>query len=249
MMMRFRKTVFALAAAAILSAPVAFAADGAHRGVVLEVINGGGYAYLNVEEGGERFWIAGPPAEVSVGQEVSFIEQVWMSNFASRALGRTFEKILFVSAIDSGSGQSGQIHSPGNDDSGLALPVSGGEEDLDEAAEEAEYEGDEEAEPLPADGVFTVEQLYYRADELAGQTVRVRGKVVKVSENIMGMTWVHIQDGSGTRGKNKIIFTSTGPAATVGSKVLAEGTLAIDRDFGYGYHYSVIVEESKFTEE
>jgi len=105
------------------------------------------------------------------------------------------------------------------------------------------------AEPLPADGIFTVEQLYSRADELKGQTVKVRGKVVKVSEYIMGMNWVHIQDGTGTKGKNKIVFTSANDISKVGSTVLAEGILDTDKDFGYGYFYSVIVGNGKFTEE
>lgn len=247
-----------MAAVLVLSASYSFAADGQHKGVVLEVIPGGGYSYLNIEENGEKFWIAGPPVEVSVGQEVSFSEQVWMPNFTSRALNRTFEKILFVSGIDGGEGSSaGDIHSSGTDaETGMALPAaSEGAEEVSTEGEGAQTASEEEgsdedvAEPMPADGVFTVEQLYYRADELKGQTVKVRGKVVKVSEYIMGMNWVHIQDGTGTRGKNKIIFTSPDDIAKVGSTVLAEGKLETDKDFGYGYYYSVIVEEGKFTEE
>lgn len=251
-----KRFMAALAAAFVLSASYAAAEDGQHKGVVLEVISGGGYAYLNIEEKGEKFWIAGPPVDVKVGQEVSFSEQVWMQDFSSRALSRTFEKILFVSGIDAGEGgSSGDIHSSGSDeDADLTLPVSSEEEEgaatdaTAEAGDEGE-DGEDESEPMPADGIFTVEQLYNRADELKGQPVKVRGKVVKVSEYIMGMNWVHIQDGTGKRGKDKIIFTSTNDIAKVGSTVLAEGTLETDKDFGYGYFYSVIVGEGKFTEE
>lgn len=247
--MGFGKSFVSAIAAVLVIMAASCAWAGEHKGVVLEVIDGGGYSYLNVEEKGEKFWIAGPPVDVKVGQEVSFSEQVWMPNFRSKTLNRTFDKILFVSGIDSGEGTSGDVHSPGSaEDAGLALPVEPSGEG-DGADEYSEDEEEYEAEPMPADGVFTVEQLYYRADELKGQTVKVRGKVVKVSEYIMGMNWVHIQDGTGTRGKNKIVFTSLDDIAKVGSTVLAEGTLETDKDFGYGYFYSVIVGNGKFTEE
>lgn len=252
-----KKLLSALAAVIVMGASYSYAAD--HKGVVLEVIPGGGYSYVNVEENGEKFWIAGPPVEVKVGQEVSFSEQVWMPNFTSRALNRTFEKILFVSGIDAGSGMdSGGIHAEGATEGGMALPVSTedtGDAATDEDAEQADESTDEEvddeeaAEPLPADGIFTVEQVYYRADELKGQPIKVRGKVVKVSRYIMGVNWVHIQDGTGKRGNNKIVFTSPNDIANVGETVLAEGTLETDKDFGYGYFYSVIVVNGKFTEE
>lgn len=252
--MKFGKR-FLAAAAFVLVFGASGASAAEHKGVVLEVIDGGGYAYLNIEESGEKFWIAGPPVDVKVGQEVSFSEQVWMPNFRSKALDRTFDKILFVSGIDSGSGTSGDIHSSDatDADNGMALPTASEDsgdvsiEAVDEAAAEAEE--DVVAAPLPADGIFTVEQLYNRADELKGKTVKVRGKVVKVSEYIMGMNWVHIQDGTGTKGKNKIVFTSPNDIAKVGSTVLAEGVLETDKDFGYGYFYSVIVGNGKFTEE
>lgn len=251
MMISAKKFLSSMAAVIVMSASYSFAAD--HKGVVLEVIPGGGYSYVNVEEKGEKFWIAGPPVEVKVGQMVSFSEQVWMPNFTSKALNRTFDKILFVSGIDAGSGMdSSGIHAEGSaEDAGMALPVSDAatqDEATDQSTDEA-ADDQEEAEPLPADGIFTVEQLYNRADELKGQTVKVRGKVVKVSEYIMGMNWVHIQDGTGKRGKNKVVFTSPNDISKVGETVLAEGTLETDKDFGYGYFYSVIVENGKFTEE
>jgi hypothetical protein len=113
--------------------------------------------------------------------------------------------------------------------------------------QQAEDEDDSE-EPLPADGVYTVEELYDYANRLKGEIVKVEGEVVKVSENIMGMNWVHIQDGTGTRGKNKMVFRSNKDTAKVGDTVIAEGRLETDKDFGYGYFYSVIVEDSSFTE-
>src|SRR3990170_2240885 len=165
-------------------------------------------------------------------------EQIWMPNFTSKALRLTFDKILFVSGVDDGL-------------AGAQAPAGAVEPAEPEADEELSDEdlSDDEAEPAPVDGIYTIEQLYYRADELKGQIIKVRGKVVKVSENIMGRTWVHIQDGSGTKGKNKLVFRSANDTAKVGETVVAEGRLDTDKDFGFGYYYSVIVEDAKFTKE
>lgn len=97
------------------------------------------------------------------------------------------------------------------------------------------------------DGVYSVADLYAHKADLAGKTVTVKGNVVKVSEAIMGKNWIHIQDGTGAEGTNDIVFTSASQSAAVGDQVTATGTVAIDKDFGYGYLYSVIVEEATFS--
>ncbi|MBI5467624.1 MAG: hypothetical protein HY891_00700 [Deltaproteobacteria bacterium] len=98
-----------------------------------------------------------------------------------------------------------------------------------------------------AAGTYTVAQVYAKKSELKGRVVKVHGNVVKVLKNIMGRTWVHIQDGTGSEGGNKIVFTSKNEAPEVGSAVIAQGTLETDKDFGYGYFYSVIVEDATFS--
>jgi hypothetical protein len=260
--MRLAKIFMSTITAALTMAAsysVACAAD--HRGVVLEAVNGGGYTYMNIDENGDRFWIAGPETSVSKGAEVSFSEQLWMPNFTSKALGRTFDKILFVSGVDDGSTADDSVDptAPVEDvaidevvTSTDLLAEEAAAEDAasDEAASEEESMDEEEDAPVaPADGIYTIEQLYDRADALKGEIIKVRGKVVKVSDNIMGRTWVHIQDGTGTKGKNKLVFRSANDTAKLGDTVVAEGTLDTDKDFGYGYYYSLIVEDATFTEE
>lgn len=97
------------------------------------------------------------------------------------------------------------------------------------------------------DGIYNVADLYAHKTELAGKPVTIKGSVVKVSEAIMGKNWVHIQDGTGAEGSNDIVFTSINQSPAVGDQVVATGTVAIDKDFGYGYVYSVIVEEATFS--
>jgi len=242
--MRFGKVFMSAAAAILISQAPAFAAD--HRGVVVETVTGGGYTYMNIEENGEKFWIAGPQNSVAKGASVSFNEQVWMPNFTSRALMRTFDKILFVSGVDDGSSGNevkDESVAPVDEVHGYSAAS-----DEDYSDEEPADEEEDAAEPPPADGIYSIERIYKDADYLKGQKIKVRGKVVKVSENIMGRTWVHIQDGTGTKGRNKLVFRSANDTAKLGDTVVAEGTVDTDKDFGFGYYYAVIVEDATFTE-
>lgn len=254
--MRLAK-IFMSAGVAVLimaaSNSTAFAAE--HRGIVLDSVTGGGYTYMNIEENGQKFWIAGPQTSVSKGAEVSFSEQVWMPNFTSKALNRTFEKILFVSGVNDGTpgDETGSDEAPVDEiHSGTGYGADAASEEsaeVEEATDEEEEIDEEDSEPAPADGIYTIERLYKNGDGFKGQIIKVRGKVVKVSENIMGMNWVHIQDGTGTKGKNKLVFRSANDTAKIGDMVVAEGRLDTDKDFGFGYYYAVIVEDAKFTEE
>jgi len=67
--------------------------------------------------------------------------------------------------------------------------------------------------------------------------------VVKFTPEIMKRNWVHIKDGSGKTEGNDLTITTT-ETVKVGDTITFEGTLAVDKDFGYGYKYSVIVEKS-----
>jgi hypothetical protein len=64
----------------------------------------------------------------------------------------------------------------------------------------------------------------------------------------MGKNWIHLQDGSGKPGSNDLTVTTSGAAKT-GDTVVVAGKLSVDKDFGYGYKYDVIVEDAQVTKE
>jgi len=100
---------------------------------------------------------------------------------------------------------------------------------------------------IASDSMYKVEDLYAKKAELKGKTVTVKGKVVKVSRGIMGKDWVHVQDDSKTKDKNKVIFTTAMDSAIVpNDMVTATGTLNTDIDIGSGYFYPVLIEKSSF---
>jgi hypothetical protein len=76
--------------------------------------------------------------------------------------------------------------------------------------------------------------------------VRVDGKVVKVNNGIMGRNFLHLQDGTGDASSNDLTVTSKQTAA-VGDQVTITGKVVLDRDFGSGYLYPLLVEEASIA--
>jgi len=100
-----------------------------------------------------------------------------------------------------------------------------------------------------AEGGKTVAEVFAEKDALAGQKVTVRGKVVKANVAIMNKNWLHVRDGSGAEGTNDLTVTTAGTVPSVGDTVLVTGTVALNKDFGMGYSYDVIVEDAEVTVE
>ena len=94
----------------------------------------------------------------------------------------------------------------------------------------------------------TVAEIYAGQNGLLGTVVKVRGKVVKFSAQIMGKNWVHLQDGTGSAGTNDLTVT-TADTAKVGDIVLVSGKISQNRDFGGGYRYALILEDAKVAVE
>lgn len=73
-----------------------------------------------------------------------------------------------------------------------------------------------------------------------GQTVTIQGKVIKYNAEIMGVNWLHVQDESGTA---EITVTSTN-SSKVGSMVICTGKVILNKDFGAGYKYDILIEQA-----
>ena len=89
----------------------------------------------------------------------------------------------------------------------------------------------------------TVESVINDQAKLSGQIVQIRGKVVKVNNGIMKRNFLHIQDGTGQQGTNDVTITSD-QTANVGDEVTVIGTVVLNRDFGFGYSYPILIEQS-----
>jgi len=100
-----------------------------------------------------------------------------------------------------------------------------------------------------AEGGKTVAEVFAEKDALAGSPVTFRGKVVKTNPNIMGKNWLHVRDGSGEDGTNDLTITTAGDMPAIGDTVLVTGTVTLNKDFGMGYAYDVLIEDAAVTVE
>ena len=97
-----------------------------------------------------------------------------------------------------------------------------------------------------ADELKTVAAINGSGATLAGQTVSSQGKVVKVLNGIMKRNFIHVQDGTGDADTNDLIVTRK-QTARVGDQVTITGVVAVNRDFGSGYLYPLLVEDASIV--
>lgn len=217
-------------------------------GAIVETMDAGGYTYVQIETAGGRVWAAGPPRKVTVGDTIDLPPGMPMAQFHSNKLDRTFDMIYFVPSL--GPTDAAGTEPPAGKPNATGLPFRHGP--IPSAPQPAPAK-----DPSPAvdvgsiaipDGGTTIEELYARKAELAGQTVLVRGKVVKFNTGIMKTNWLHLRDGTGDAGSNDLTVTTDAQAA-VGDTVLVKGALTLDKDFGAGYRYDLLVEHATVTVE
>jgi hypothetical protein len=95
----------------------------------------------------------------------------------------------------------------------------------------------------PCEGCIKLSDLFSNKKTYEGKVIKITGKVTKLNTGIMGKNWVHIQDGSESGGEYDLTVTTAGEAV-IGSTITYEGKIALDKDFGYGYFYKIIMEDA-----
>ncbi len=71
-----------------------------NEGVVKQILNAEMYSYVQVLNQGKLAWIAGPKTEMSINSHIQYSKGVYMSNFFSKELQKTFPEVNFVSRIE-----------------------------------------------------------------------------------------------------------------------------------------------------
>ena len=79
--------------------PVEIPAGAGHKGKVVSTMNAAGYTYVEVDEKGQKLWVAVMETKVKVGDTVEFPDSPPMLNFQSKSLKRTFDKIIFAPGL------------------------------------------------------------------------------------------------------------------------------------------------------
>jgi hypothetical protein len=234
------------------------AAAGGVRGKVVERIDAAPYSYLRIAGPTGEIWAAVPQAAIENGAEVVIENPMPMDGFESKTLNRKFEKIYFGTL--GGQGGPPQAAAPaggapnpmGGTPPGMMPP--GGMPPGGMAAQHAAAGagptdvGDVKVPKATGANAKTVAEIHAQKAELKEKKITVRGKVVKSNAGIMGKNWIHVRDGSGTqeKGDNDITVTSES-AANVGEVLVITGVVRVDKDFGAGYAYPVIIEEAVYA--
>ena len=237
-----------LLSATILGCCLAVAGPGGFSGKVTETMDAGGYTYVLVDTGTNKVWAAASQFQVKQGDSVAVPDSMPMTDFHSKALNRDFPVIHFADSITVNGAKPGVEKLPAGHPAiggGAAgeLPAGHPSVDVKTSLPKVDFTG-----LKPAKNGKTVAEIHAASAKLDGKSVKVRGKVVKYNANILGKNWLHIQDGTGSAGSNDLLVTTTSEAKR-GDTVLIEGKMALNKDFGSGYKYNVLVEDAKVTVE
>lgn len=195
-------------------------------GEVVETMDAANYTYMRLKTPKGELWAATGQTTVNVGDKVVVPLETEMKNFHSPSLKRDFPVIYFASQIT----HEGQSVAPpmalGHGANGMPVPAQ------------------VRVQPIaPPAGGSSIADVWTKRTSLVGKTVTVNGTVVKFNGGILGLNWMHLQDGSGQAadGTNDLTVT-TDAAAKVGDVVTVTGKVVIDKDLGSGYVYKVLLE-------
>lgn len=188
--------------------------EGLHTVIAKKALPTQKYVYVLVQEGEqEEYWIATTKQEIVPGNAYFFRDGLLKTNFESREHNMTFDKIFFVSKLVASD--------HGNKSSGNNKKVTGSDKSID------------------LKGSVKISELVANPKKYEGKTIQVSGECLKINSNIMGRNWIHINDGTT---KDYDLVITSGSSVQVGQTFIMTGTVALDKDFGSGYRYDILLE-------
>jgi|FLOH01.1.fsa_nt_gi hypothetical protein len=197
-----------------------------NSGVIQELIQVSNYTYCLVKEGSEEYWIAVAKMPVKEGQTLYFDKTAEMINFNSKELDRTFPSIYFIAEAST---------NPNVADNQQQMMTPQKPEIVKNKISVKK-----------AEGGITIAELFANKDKYAGKVVKIKGEVTKFNPEIMNKNWIHIQDGTESDGNFDLTVTTLDNTES-GEVVTCEGIIVLNKDFGAGYSYAVIMEEAKLV--
>jgi len=195
---------------------------------VLEAIDAGTYTYVRLEFDKKEFWAAITAMPVDTGKTYYYKESILMRDFHSKQLQKTFDSILFIESFFD------------HEHMGMDVTKKSSPRDHTATVEEENLTIGHSGDELPLSDLFSDKEKYQ------GKQVTVKGKVVKISSNIMDRNWIHIQDGSNYNGEFDLTITLFGTVDFALNDIVAfKGNITLNKDFGAGYVYNIIMEDAE----
>ncbi len=199
-------------------------------GPLTETFNAGGYTYVKVASASGDVWAAGPITPLKQGDKVSFSSKMLMKNFHSKALNRDFKEIYFAKSFSvNGMRMSMTAKTGAENPHKTKAPQTNIALKQIKKAEQGQ----------------NIAELISSENNFRGKQVKVRGQVSKVTNNIMGVNWVHIRDNS----SQKDLIITTRANTEPGNTILVKGKLALNKDFGNGFVIDRVIPDAQVTVE
>ena len=95
--------------------------------------------------------------------------------------------------------------------------------------------------------INTLEELFSKKESYSEKNLIIKGKVTKINNGIMDRNWVHISDDTQFEDKKSLTVTTL-DSVSMGDLVTFKGTLILNKDFGYGYVYDILLEDGKLID-
>lgn len=203
-----------------------------HKVLVNEVLPAERYVYLNVSEGDLKYWIATRKQEIKKGENYFYKGGLLKTNFESKEYNKVFDTIYLISNLVS------QDHSERT-------------VNLNTSVKKSEPITQKEDIPTHTDkiiehkGSIKIAELVKDPKKYEGHTIQISGKCIKTNPNIMGLNWIHIQDGS--KDDFDLIVTSN-THVPEGKTVTFRAIVTLNKDFGAGYKFDLILENGTLVE-
>tara|TARA_R110000744_G_scaffold26007_16_gene64188 strand:+ start:1964 stop:2770 length:807 start_codon:yes stop_codon:yes gene_type:complete len=205
-----------------------------HKVVVQDVLPTERYVYLNVkEEGNGQFWIATRKQDAKKGEVYYYRNPLLKTNFESKEYNRVFDTIYLISNLVA------QDHSKHMGDLNNSSPKI---EQSNMVKEDIPTHTDKVVEHK---GTLKISDLVKDPKKYEGHSIQISGTCVKVNPNIMDRNWLHIQDGS--QNDFDLVVTSNS-FVPEGSKITIRAVVSLNRDFGAGYKYDLILENGALVQ-
>lgn len=200
--------------------------DDLHTVIVNEVLAASKYNYINVNEGNEQFWIAAKKQNIVIGETYFYKGGLLKTNYESKEHNKLFPKIYLVTNM---------VASDHANQAGVIKQTSSKTED--QATSAATIPQDVKV--IDQEGSIKIAELVKHPEKYDGQTIQISGVCVKINPNIMNRNWIHITDGS--QDDYDLTITSDELVAE-GTVITMQATVALNKDFGAGYRYDLILE-------
>ena len=215
--------------------PVKSFKDDVHTVTINEILKTERYLYINVTEKNNinPFWIATRKMDVKVGGTYFYKGGLLKTNFESKEFKRTFDKIYLVSSNLVPANHAADPNFGKNPTLTKKVDVKAAQTSNKKAAKSVNVKGS-----------IKIANLVKNAKKYAGKTVQISGTCTKINAGIMNRNWIHIKDGS--KDDYDLVVTSK-ELVQEGATVTLKATVTLNKDFGAGYSYDLILENASIV--